>query len=67
MNPEQLAITCPICGRKKEYPVDKLVEGAPLECPFCGLKLTLHGHMWREVDGEIKKLTRAGKKREKMP
>ena len=67
MNAEQLAITCPICGRKKEYPVDALVEGARLECPFCGLKLTLHGHMWQEVQEEIMKLTRAGKQGEEAP
>ena len=59
MNQKELAITCPICGRKKEYPIDALVEGAPLECPFCGLKLTLHGHMLQEVQEEIKKLTRS--------
>lgn len=56
MASKQLPITCPICGRKKEYPVETLVEGAPLECPFCGLKLTLHGHMLQEVQEEIKKL-----------
>jgi transcription elongation factor Elf1 len=55
-----LPITCPICGRKKEYEVVALVEGARLECPFCGLKLTLHGHMLREVREEIEKLTRGG-------
>jgi len=58
MTARQLPVTCPICGRKKEYPVDALVEGALLECSFCGLKLTLHGHMWQEVQEEIKKLTR---------
>jgi transcription elongation factor Elf1 len=40
MTAKQLPITCPICGKKKEYPVEALVEGAHLECPFCGLKLT---------------------------
>lgn len=56
MTAKELSITCPICGKKKEYPVEVLIEGAPLECPFCGLKLTLHGHMWQEVREEIKKL-----------
>ena len=53
---ETLAFGCPICGKKKEYPVDDLVEGAPLECPFCGLRLTLHGHMLEEVREQIRKL-----------
>jgi hypothetical protein len=56
MSSKQLPITCPICGKKKEYPVEALFEGAPLECPFCGLKLTLHGHLLQEVQEEIKKL-----------
>ncbi len=57
-----LAFTCPICGRKKDYPVDGLVEGAILQCPFCTVKLTLHGHMLEEVQGQIKKLKGAHKK-----
>jgi transcription elongation factor Elf1 len=52
----KLAFGCPICGKKKDYPVDGLVEGALLECPFCGLKLTLHGHMLQEVQERIGKL-----------
>ncbi len=56
MTAKLLPITCPICGKKKEYPVEVLVEGASLECPFCGLKLSLHGHMLQEVQEEIKKL-----------
>jgi transcription elongation factor Elf1 len=50
---------CPICGRKKEYPVEEMVEGAVLECPFCKLKLTLHGHMLQEVREQIGKLKAA--------
>ena len=50
---------CPICGRKKEYPVEEMVEGAVLECPFCKLKLTLHGHMLQEVQAQIEKLKAA--------
>jgi len=64
---KQLPITCPICGKKREYPVEALVEGARLECHFCGLKLTLHGHMWQEVQGEIKKLARAGDREGEAP
>ncbi len=53
---ETLAFGCPICARKKEYPVDDLVEGALLECPFCKVKITLHGHMLQEVREQIEKL-----------
>ena len=52
----KLPLTCPICGKKKDYPVEELVEGAHLECPFCALKLILHGHMLHEVEEEIEKL-----------
>jgi transcription elongation factor Elf1 len=51
-----LPFTCPICGRKTDYPVTALTKGATLTCPFCQLVLTLHGHMWEEVQQEIKKL-----------
>ena len=35
-------------------------EGALLICPFCDLRLVLHGHMWEEVREEIERLdTRA--------
>jgi len=47
---------CPICGRKTDYQIEGLVEGAVLTCPFCKLTLTLHGHMWEDVQKEIKKL-----------
>ena len=52
----KLPFTCPICGRKKEYDHEEMVEGARLQCPFCGLVLTLHGHMWQEVQDQLKKL-----------
>ena len=52
----RLSFTCPICGRKKDYNVTELVEGAVLTCPFCKLTLTLHGHMWEDVQKEIRKL-----------
>ena len=54
---------CPICGRKKDYPVEDLVEGALLECPFCKLKLTLHGHMLQEVQEQIGRLKAEGEER----
>jgi len=52
----KLPFTCPVCGRKTEYPSGMLVEGASLTCPFCRLTLTLHGHMLEEVQREIQKL-----------
>jgi transcription elongation factor Elf1 len=54
-----LSFTCPVCGRKKDYPIDDMVEGAILECPHCTVKLTLHGHMLQEVQDEIKKIKKA--------
>jgi hypothetical protein len=53
---EELPFSCPVCGRKTDYPVAELVEGAVLTCPFCKLTLTLHGHMWKDVQKEIQKL-----------
>ena len=66
MNPEKkmtdnkISFSCPVCGRKTDYPVTQMVEGATLTCPFCKLTLKLHGHMWQEVQGEIGKLSRGG-------
>jgi hypothetical protein len=57
MKEKTLPFSCPICGRKTDYPVIELTEGATLTCPFCQLTLTLHGHMWHDVQQEIKKLT----------
>ena len=42
-----LSITCPLCGRKYDKPVKELFEGADMICPLCGVKLNLHGHMWK--------------------
>jgi hypothetical protein len=53
-----LSFSCPVCGRKTDYPITEMVEGAIVTCPFCKLKLTLHGHMWRDVQKEIEKLLR---------
>ena len=62
--------SCPICGRKTDYPVMELVEGAVLTCSFCKLRLTLHGHMLEDVEKEIKKLrtgvTRKSSSKERM-
>jgi hypothetical protein len=52
----QLPITCPICGRKNEFPLEVLSEGYELQCPHCNVKLTLHGHMLEEIQCEIAKL-----------
>jgi len=52
----KLSFTCPICGRKQDYNLTELVEGAVLACSFCKLTLTLHGHMWEDVQKEIRKL-----------
>ena len=60
---KKLPFTCPLCGEKNDRPVDELKEGATLICPFCNLKLNLHGHMWEEVRGEIDKLRIEEKKR----
>jgi hypothetical protein len=51
----KLPFSCPVCGRKKEYPITELIEGAVLTCPFCKLTITLHGHMWQDVQKEIEK------------
>ena len=57
----KLPFTCPLCGKKADRAVDGLKEGALLICPFCDVRLTLHGHMWQELRGEIDKLLRAEK------
>jgi len=59
----KLPFTCPICGKKTDRPIDELKEGATLICPFCDLKLNLHGHMLQEVRAEIDKLEFGGKKK----
>jgi transcription elongation factor Elf1 len=51
-----LPFTCPVCGKRTDRSVDELKEGALLICPFCHLKLTLHGHMWEEIREGIKGL-----------
>ena len=55
---KKVPFSCPVCGRKTDYPVQAMVEGAGLKCPFCGLALKLHGHMWQDVQKEMEKLKR---------
>jgi transcription elongation factor Elf1 len=54
----KIPFTCPICGKGTDRPVEELNEGALIVCPFCNLRLTLHGHMWQEVKDEIEKLNK---------
>jgi len=54
----KLSFACPVCGRKTDYLLTELKEGAVLTCPFCKLTLTLHGHMWEDVQKEIQYLRR---------
>jgi hypothetical protein len=56
MEEVKLPITCPLCGKKNEFPLDTLNEGSMLVCPFCKIKLNLHGHMWEDIQSEIAKL-----------
>ena len=56
MKESLLPVTCPLCGRKNEFPLSVLAEGYVLICPHCNVKLTLHGHMWEEIQADIKKL-----------
>ena len=58
---KKLLFSCPVCGRKTDYHLPELFEGAILTCPFCKLKLTLHGHMWKDVLKEIERLNGSGK------
>jgi transcription elongation factor Elf1 len=53
---EKIPFSCPVCGRKKDYMITELFEGAILTCPFCKLTLNLHGHMLEDVQKEIQKL-----------
>ena len=55
-NVKKLPFTCPICARVTDRPLDELKEGALIVCPFCQLKLTLHGHMLAEVRQRIAEL-----------
>jgi rubrerythrin len=52
----ELPFACPVCGRKTDYRLSELKEGAVVTCPFCKLTLTLHGHMWEDIKKEIQLL-----------
>ncbi len=56
MEKPSLAVTCPLCGRRSEHPLENLKEGADMVCSFCGVKLNLHGHMWEEIRKDIEAL-----------
>ena len=53
---KKLPFTCPVCGRITDRLLDELKEGLLIVCPFCQLKLTLHGHMWQEVKEMIEEI-----------
>jgi transcription elongation factor Elf1 len=56
MKEKKFPFSCPVCAKKTDYALEKMVEGAVLRCPFCKLTLTLHGHMWEDVLKELRKL-----------
>jgi hypothetical protein len=56
MESRKLQVTCPLCGQKNEHPIESLAEGKIMACPFCNVKLTLHGHMWEEIKGALEKM-----------
>ena len=60
MGDTKIPFSCPVCGRKTEYPAEELVEGAVLVCPFCKLTLKLHGHMLQDVQRELERLKGKG-------
>jgi DNA-directed RNA polymerase subunit RPC12/RpoP len=64
MEEMRIPVTCPICGRKAEFPLSDLKEGSIYQCPHCSLKLTLHGHMLAEIQESIERMLQeeAGKK-----
>ena len=56
MAKKKLPITCPVCGLKNEFPLDSLAQGSIWACPHCNLKLKLHGHMWEDIQADIRRL-----------
>ena len=60
MGDRKIPFSCPVCGRKTDYPAEELVEGAVLVCSFCKLTLKLHGHMLQDVQREIERLKGEG-------
>ena len=55
MQKAELPVTCPLCGRKNNFRLEELTEGATIVCSFCKVKLTLHGHMWEDVQKELER------------
>ena len=53
MQKNELPVTCPLCGRKNNFRVEELTEGAIIVCSFCSVELTLHGHMWEDIKKEL--------------
>ena len=58
MEKPKLPVTCPLCGRRTDYPVESIHEGMDLDCRFCGVRINLHGHMWEEIREAIADLRR---------
>lgn len=56
MKKDRLSITCPLCGRPDEHLLENLREGEDMVCPHCGVRLNLHGHMWRDIQDQIAKM-----------
>lgn len=52
-------VTCPLCGKRNDFPIEMLKEGTELVCPFCRVRLNLHGHMLQEIQEDL-----AGRKKE---
>jgi hypothetical protein len=56
MDDTKLPVTCPLCGRKNKYALEVLFEGSVIACQFCRIHLTLHGHMWKDIQTEMTQL-----------
>jgi len=53
---KRLPVTCPLCGKKNEFPLEILTEGSEIQCSSCKVKLKLHGHMLKEIQSDIARL-----------
>ena len=56
MQNKRLPVTCPLCGKKNEFPLDALTEGSEIQCSTCKVKLKLHGHMLEDIQRDIARL-----------